>query len=194
MYARGGAASPENASPVRTDGKSIAEGASKLGAGANEMMMRTRKWNTGVVGRGANLLPRGQQIYAFVTPGGVPTPTPMPRATPRSRPTPPPRRGLVARFGGAQAASLFFSAACRKALRRDSRVKCPCKAPGLSLASCRRLQASSLCSPDSRDGIAKSKQDSVVWRVLHCGAWDLILYLRFAFWDLEPAAARTETA
>jgi len=52
------------------------------------------------------------------------------------------------KFWGAQAASLFFSAACRKAhwtfLAKDF-----CGALPESLASCRRLQADSLCSPEA---------------------------------------------
>lgn len=47
-------------------------------------------------------------------------------------------------FPGAQATSLFFSAACRKVLVEKVRVRFA----KLSLASCRRLQAGSLRSPD----------------------------------------------
>src|SRR2546430_11419453 len=48
------------------------------------------------------------------------------------------------RFWGAQAASLFISAACRDALRlRRGDVLEGCR------ASCRQLQAGSLCSPES---------------------------------------------
>jgi hypothetical protein len=57
------------------------------GGGANEMMSGTRKWNTGIVGRGRIYYPADNKIYAFVTPGGVPTPTPTPSTTPSPTPT-----------------------------------------------------------------------------------------------------------
>src|SRR5206468_5111096 len=59
-----------------------------------------------------------------------------------------PRAGNAIVFWGAQAASLFFSAACRKAPRTRH-----IETFGTSLvssASCRRLQAGSLCSPEGR--------------------------------------------
>jgi hypothetical protein len=60
------------------------------GGGANEMMTGTRKWNTGIVARGRIYYPADNKIYAFVTPGGVPTPTPTPTVTPTATPTPSP--------------------------------------------------------------------------------------------------------
>ena len=60
------------------------------GGGADEMMLGTRKWNTGIVARGRIYYPADNKIYAFVTPGGVPTPTPSPTATPPATPTPTP--------------------------------------------------------------------------------------------------------
>ena len=60
------------------------------GGGANEMMMGTRKWNTGIVGRGRIYYPADNKIYAFVTPGGIPSPTPTPSATPTPTATPSP--------------------------------------------------------------------------------------------------------
>jgi outer membrane protein assembly factor BamB len=57
------------------------------GGGDNEMMNGTRKWNTGIVGRGRIYYPADNKIYAFVTPGGLPTPTPTPSATPSPTPT-----------------------------------------------------------------------------------------------------------
>ena len=81
------------------------------GGGPDEIMTGTRRWNTGIVARGRIYYPANNKIYAFVTPGRVPTPkpTPTPTATPspsvspmptpratlrprpipRSRPTPP---------------------------------------------------------------------------------------------------------
>jgi len=62
-------------------------------------------------------------------------------------------RRLAAGFGatatcwGAQAASLSFSAACRKALRRFAPVRSVATLE-MSSASCRRRQAGSLRSPD----------------------------------------------
>ena len=58
------------------------------GGGANELMTGTRKWNTGIVARGRIYYPADNKIYAFVTPDGVPTPTPTPSATPTPTPTP----------------------------------------------------------------------------------------------------------
>jgi hypothetical protein len=60
------------------------------GGGADEMMLGTRKWNTGIVARGRIYYPADNKIYAFVTSGGVPTPTPTPTATPPVTPTPSP--------------------------------------------------------------------------------------------------------
>jgi hypothetical protein len=60
------------------------------GGGANEMMTGTRKWNTGIVARGRIYYPADNKIYAFVTPGGKPTPTPTPTPTPVATPTPTP--------------------------------------------------------------------------------------------------------
>src|SRR5918996_4546802 len=57
-------------------------------------------------------------------------------------------------FWGAQAASLSFSVACRKALRTfDKRDSCNASE---SSASCRRQQAGSLCSPQIRDAQAEN--------------------------------------
>jgi outer membrane protein assembly factor BamB len=60
------------------------------GGGPNEMMTGTRKWNTGIVARGRIYYPADNKIYAFVTPGGepTPTPTPIPTVTPTPTPTP----------------------------------------------------------------------------------------------------------
>jgi hypothetical protein len=50
--------------------------------------MGTRKWKTDIVARGRIYYPADNKIYAFVTPGGVPTPTPTPMATLPATPTP----------------------------------------------------------------------------------------------------------
>ena len=68
------------------------------GGGPNELMTGTRQWNTGIVALGRIYFAADNRIYAFMLPGGRPTPTPSPSvapsptatasATPRATPTP----------------------------------------------------------------------------------------------------------
>jgi hypothetical protein len=60
------------------------------GGGANELMIGTRKWNSGIVARGSIYVANDNKVYAFRVPGGAPTPTPTPTATPPATPTPTP--------------------------------------------------------------------------------------------------------
>jgi hypothetical protein len=58
------------------------------GGGANELMIGTRKWNSGMVARGSIYVANDNRVYAFRIPtGGTPTPTPTPSATPAFTPT-----------------------------------------------------------------------------------------------------------
>ena len=45
------------------------------GGGANELMINTRKWNTGTVARGRIYFPALNKVYAFTVPFAPPTPT-----------------------------------------------------------------------------------------------------------------------
>ena len=58
------------------------------GGGADEIMLGTRKWNTGIVARGRIYYPADNKIYSFVALGGAPTPTPTATATPIPTATP----------------------------------------------------------------------------------------------------------
>jgi outer membrane protein assembly factor BamB len=55
------------------------------GGGANELMTNTRKWNTGIVGRGRIYFAASNKVYAFTVPTGTPTPTPTPTPIPTPR-------------------------------------------------------------------------------------------------------------
>jgi hypothetical protein len=57
------------------------------GGGANELMIGTRKWNSGIVARGSIYVANDNKVYAFRVPGGAPTPTATPPATPTPTPT-----------------------------------------------------------------------------------------------------------
>src|SRR5437773_3283265 len=79
------------------------------------------------------------------------------------------RSTLQSKLWGAQAASLLFSAVCRKALERSSR-KLFCNV-GVSSASCRRLQVrhgesvlwrtGALCSPEDSPHLDRNRQQMV---------------------------------
>jgi hypothetical protein len=61
------------------------------GGGANELMAGTHSYSTtGIVARGRIYVGTDNKVYAFVVPGGTPTPTPSatPTATPTSTPGP----------------------------------------------------------------------------------------------------------
>jgi hypothetical protein len=61
------------------------------GGGASETMAGTHSYNTaGIAARGRIYVGADNKIYAFVTPGGVPTPTPTPSVTPTPTVTPTP--------------------------------------------------------------------------------------------------------
>jgi hypothetical protein len=56
------------------------------GGGANELMSRTRQWNTGIAARGRIYFSADNRVYAFRIPGATPTPTAT--ATASVSPTP----------------------------------------------------------------------------------------------------------
>src|SRR6478672_10875909 len=60
------------------------------GGGANELMTGTRQWNTGIAARGRIYFGADNKVYAFMLPGGTPTPTPTatPSATATATATP----------------------------------------------------------------------------------------------------------
>ena len=52
------------------------------GGGVNELMTGTRQWNTGIAARGRIYFAADNKVYAFMLPGGTPTPTATATATP----------------------------------------------------------------------------------------------------------------
>jgi outer membrane protein assembly factor BamB len=61
------------------------------GGGVNETMAGTHSYNTtGIAARGRIYVSTDNKVYAFVTPGEVPTPTPTPTVTPTPTATPTP--------------------------------------------------------------------------------------------------------
>ena len=77
------------------------------GGGANELMIGTRQWNTGMVARGRIYFGADNKVYAFQVPAGTPTPTPTATASPT--PVPVGTNVALAVNGGVASASSTYN-------------------------------------------------------------------------------------